>query len=219
MENRTHSQRIAEGIQAEITSGHRVPGSHLNEQEIADHYRVSRTPVREAVRQLASAGLVEVLPRRGAFVTQLPAERLVEMFEAMSVMEGACARLAATRMTEAEKQELVRVHEAYAAFTKQDEWAAYYDASLEFHRLLIRGARNSVLEETAARMFAQLTPYRRSQVNSAHRAKKSFQEHQAVLEAILEGDGDLAESRMREHTGVVGDNAVDLLRVLRNTAS
>ncbi|MEM1113076.1 MAG: GntR family transcriptional regulator [Pseudomonadota bacterium] len=213
-EKLTRSGRIVAEIESEITSGRRAPGSHLNEQEIADRFSVSRTPVREAVRHLASAGLVEVIPRRGAFVARIPATRLIHMFEAMSELEGICARLAARRMRDDEKDELQRVHEAYQQFANREQADRYYDESLQFHRLIFQGSHNEVLSDTALRMFNQLTGYRRSQVNAARRTKTSYAEHEAVLQAILDGDEEEAERRMRAHTAIVGENAIDVIGVL-----
>ncbi|MEM9705831.1 MAG: GntR family transcriptional regulator [Pseudomonadota bacterium] len=210
-ETLTHSDRIVKAIEEEIIAGRRAPGSHLNEQEIADRFEVSRTPVREAMRHLSSAGLVEVQPRRGAFVARIPVTRLIQMFEAMTELEGACARLAARRMRSDEKTELKRVHEACQQLAKSGDADQYYDASLEFHRLIFKGSHNEVLSDVALRLFNQLTGYRRRQLTSGQRTLTSFNEHGAVLEAILDGDGERAEELMRAHTGMVGDNVMDLI--------
>ena len=210
----THSDRIVSALEEEIVSGRRAPGSHLNEQEIADRFQVSRTPVREAVRHLASAGLVEMRPRRGAYVSQIPGARLLQMFEAMTVLEENCARLAARRMRSDEKDRLQRVHDAYASLARGETADAYYDASLEFHRLIFQGSHNEILADHAIKLFNQLAGYRRGQMRNAERAQRSFSEHTAVLEAILAGDSELAAERMRQHTEIVGDKAMDIVELL-----
>ncbi|MEO0612500.1 MAG: GntR family transcriptional regulator [Pseudomonadota bacterium] len=207
----THSDRIVKEIEAEIISGRRAPGSHLNEQEIADRFSVSRTPVREAMRHLSSAGLVDVMPRRGAFVARIPVTRLIQMFETMTELEGVCARLAARRMRADEKRALERIHKAYKKYATNENVDRYYDESLEFHRLILQGAHNNVLSEMATRLFNQLTGYRRRQLSNAQRTQTSFSEHDAVLQAILDGDEAEAERLMRSHTGMVGDNVMDLI--------
>ncbi|MEM9014506.1 MAG: GntR family transcriptional regulator [Pseudomonadota bacterium] len=215
-ETLTHSDRIVKEIEAEIISGRRAPGSHLNEQEIADRFSVSRTPVREAMRHLSSAGLVDVLPRRGAFVARIPVTRLIQMFEAMSELEGACARLSARRMRKDEKSELQRTHDAYKRFAKTETADRYYDESLAFHRLIFRGAHNDVLADMATKLFNQLTGYRRRQLSQSSRTVTSFNEHEAVLQAILDGDEENAERHMRAHTGMVGDSVLDLVGALQD---
>ena len=210
----THSNRIVAALEDEIVSGRCPPGSHLNEQKIADRFKVSRTPVREAVRYLASTGLVEMRPRRGAFVSEVPTVRLLQMFEAMTELEGSCARLAARRMRPQEKEHLSAIHNSYAELACAEHADAYYDASLEFHRLIFLGTHNEFLAEYAVRLFNQLAGYRRGQLRSGERAQHSFREHTAVLEAIIEGDGDLAAERMRQHTEIVGDKAMDIFELL-----
>src|SRR3954447_20599757 len=97
------SERIRVALADDITSGALVPGFTLDEQQIGDRYGASRTPVREAIRQLAAVGLVEMRPRRGAVVAGFTTERIVEMFEMAAEIEAMCVRLAAHRMTPLER--------------------------------------------------------------------------------------------------------------------
>ncbi|MGJ3231086.1 MAG: GntR family transcriptional regulator [Oceanicaulis sp.] len=210
----THAERIARAVSEEIMAGKRTPGSHLSEQELAERFSVSRTPVREAMRQLASAGMIETHPHRGAFVLKVSATHLIALFEAASEIEGVCARFAARRMTEAEKQELKAVHEGYRALADAGQPVDYFEASLEFHRRIFNGSKNAALAEIAAKLFERLTPYRRRQVALTHRTSKSFAEHQAVLDAILASDSERAEQLMRDHTGIVTENVLDILSAI-----
>ncbi|MEM6639877.1 MAG: GntR family transcriptional regulator [Pseudomonadota bacterium] len=210
----TYSERIARVIEEEIISGKRLPGSHLNEQELADQFEVSRTPVREAVRYLASTGLAEMRPRRGAVVAQVPMTRLIQMFEAMSEIEGLCARLAARRIDEAGRERLKKTHEAYARLAQSDDADAYYDASVKFHFAIFAATRNDVLMEMAMRLFRQLNAYRRRQVRQSQRIEHSHNEHEAILAAILAGDEQTAERLMKAHTKVITDNVMDFIRLL-----
>ncbi len=207
----TRTEQIVQEIEEEIISGSRPPGSRLNEREIADRFKVSRTPVREAVRHLASSGLAEMRPRRGAFVTRIPIARLIQMFETMTELEGVCARLAARRMKPAEKKHLERVHKSYEKYTDGKDIARYYQESLEFHRIIFQGTQNQVLCEMATRLYNQLTAYRKQQLSSPRRVLQSYEEHSRVLEAIFASDEALAEELMRSHTHIVGDNVMDLI--------
>src|SRR6516165_1571234 len=105
---------LAEQIEALVLSGELLPGSKLDEQGLAQRFQVSRTPIREALRQLASGGLIELKVNRGAFVAEVTPERLEEMFVAMAEMEATCARLAAMSMTPVERRGLQRLHENMA---------------------------------------------------------------------------------------------------------
>ena len=86
--------------------------SLLDEQQLASRFGASRTPVREALRQLSTSGLVEIRPRRGVFVTRLSPERMMEMFETAAEMEALCVRLATYRMTPLERARIVELHQA-----------------------------------------------------------------------------------------------------------
>lgn len=212
--NHSAADRIYVSLSDEIVSGQLGPGTHLNELELAERFGVSRTPVREAIRQLATADLVVTEPRRGAFVAKIPLQRLLQMFETMAELEGLCARLAARRMTIEEKMELRRVHESYEKYVGRADPTKYFEASLEFHRLIFAGTRNEVLAEIAGSLFDRLIPYRRRQMQSGGRSAQSFAEHGNVLEAIRAGDEVTADRLFRAHAGIVGENVLELLSAL-----
>ena len=92
------SERLRESIEEEIATGKLLPGTRLDEVELATRFGVSRTPIREALRLLLGEGLVETRPQRGAVVAQVTPQRLIEMFEVMAELEAMCARLAARRI-------------------------------------------------------------------------------------------------------------------------
>jgi DNA-binding GntR family transcriptional regulator len=104
------SEQLCDQIEERIATRHYTPGTRLDEQELADEFSVSRTPIREALIQLDAMGLVEMRPRRGAIVTELNHTRMLEMFELMAEIEAMCGRLATRRMTELEQQELLQAH-------------------------------------------------------------------------------------------------------------
>ena len=101
-------------LEQDIVTGALRPGERLDEQSLAARFGVSRTPIREALMQLASAGLIELQPRRGAFVASLSLRDVIERFEVMAALEGACGALAARRITEGERLALLEAHEACA---------------------------------------------------------------------------------------------------------
>src|SRR5690554_6707136 len=105
------SEYLRETIEERIATGEYGPGMRLDESELAEEFGVSRTPIREALIQLDSEGLVEMRPRRGAVVVEVSPQRLCEMFEVMAELEAMCARLAARRLTPADREQLVAVHE------------------------------------------------------------------------------------------------------------
>src|SRR5205085_9812922 len=111
----TRSEKRREAIEENIATGAFPPGMHLDETELAQKFGVSRTPLREALIQLSSMGIVALRPRRGAVVAEVTPQRLLEMFEVMAELEAMCARLAARRMSDADQQELLAAHRACEA--------------------------------------------------------------------------------------------------------
>ncbi len=105
------SDRIRNALTDEIAAGTLVAGASLDEQQLADRFGASRTPVREALRQLAVSGLVEVRARRGVVVARLTAERIMDMFETSAEIEAMCVRLATYRMTPLERSHLIGLHD------------------------------------------------------------------------------------------------------------
>src|SRR5882757_5928982 len=133
---------LAAQIEALVLGGELPPGAKLDEQSLAQRFQVSRTPVREALRQLASSGLIELRPNRGAFVKIVTPEQLEEMFVAMAELEATCARLAAMSMLPVERRSLQRLHEHMAEIAAQNRIQEFVDANEVFHTMIYRGAHN-----------------------------------------------------------------------------
>lgn len=195
--------RLAEEIEHLVLNGELRPGAKLDEQVLAQRFSVSRTPVREALRRLASTGLIDLKPNRGAFVALMTSERLEEMFIAMAELEATCARLAAMSMTPVERRGLQRLHESMGELARHEAVADFVDANDAFHNLIYRGAHNGPLEEMTLGLRRRLAPYRRSQFRTQGRLERSYQEHDAVVKAILVGDPARAHASMLHHVDQV----------------
>lgn len=210
--------RLREALEEEIVEGHLRPGQRLDEASLADRFAVSRTPIREALIQLAASGLVEIKPRRGAFVTLLGPQALVDSFEFMAELEAACARLAARRMTPEDRAALQAAHAACAAAVEAGDPAAYYPANAVFHQAIYAATANRVMAEEARRHQVRLQPYRRLQLRAPRRMDASFAEHEAILAALVAGKGDEAANLLRVHVLVQGERFMSLLRALQAEA-
>lgn len=205
------SEALREAIEEEIATGRLLPGTHLDEIELGQRFGVSRTPIREALSLLAGEGLVEIRPRRGAVVAQLTPQRLVEMFEVMAELEAMCARLAARRMTEDDLVAIESAHEQCRAAAERRDSDAYYYGNEAFHGAIYRASHNAFLCEEALSLQRRLRPYRRLQLRVRHRVPRSFSEHQAVLDALREGDAERAVEAIRGHVLVQGERFADLV--------
>ena len=193
------SDRIRNALTDAISSGELAPGTTLDEQQLADRYGASRTPVREALRQLATSGMVEVRPRRGVIVRHVTADEVMDMFETMAELEAVCVRLATYRITPLERSRLLRIHEASEAAVEQDDIDAYDALNREFHEAIYRAAHNDFLADQAIAVRTRLNAFRRMQLRQARRLASSRAEHDAVMQAIAEGNGEEAGRRMRAH--------------------
>ena len=210
--------RLAEDLrcrlETEIFSGALVPGERLDEMGLARRFGVSRTPVREALMQLASSGLVEMRPRQGAVVATITVQNLLQMFEVMAELEAMCARLAARRTTPEERDRIQAAHEACKRCASDRNPIDYYEANRTFHEALYAGAHNQYLEDSTRSLRNRLNAYRRFQLHQGGRVAQSLAEHEAVVEAILAGDAEAAENAMRAHVTIQGDVFTDLISLL-----
>jgi DNA-binding GntR family transcriptional regulator len=155
--------------------------------------------VREALRQLAVSGLVEIRPRRGVLVTRLTPERIMDMFEAMAEIEAMCVRLATHRMTPLERSRLIQLHQDSLAMIEAGDVDAYDAFNREFHERLYDATHNSFLAEQARTTRTRLNAFRRTQLRQDDRISRSREEHAGIMAAIAEGDGEAAARRMRAH--------------------
>ena len=213
------SRRVCDAIEDDILTGKLPPGAKLDEARLCARFEVSRTPIREALRHLAERGMVELIRNRGAFVAEMSLAQLVEMFEVMAALEGTCGRLCARRVTAELKHDLEAGHEACAAATRQGDADEYYYANEAFHDVIYRGCQNRFLADEAGALRRRLQAYRRMQLRFPKRIRDSFDEHQGIVDAILTGDGALAEERLRNHVLIQGERFTDFVALLGSAAT
>jgi len=179
------------------------PGAPLDESDIARRFSVSRTPVREALRQLVVSGLVEARPHRGAVVARPTIERLAGMFEAMAELEAICAGLAAERMTPIERHQLEAVHEELRVLSHAGNPDRFHAVNERFHNSIYVGSQNAYIAEMTLATRVRVQPFRRAQFRNLGRLAKSHAEHDRVVVAIMRGDKAGAASAMRDHIELV----------------
>lgn len=216
IDHRTRTDRLADQIADAILDGSLEPGARLDELSLAERFGVSRTPVREALRQLAASGLIITRPRRGAVVATATGEQLKALFVAMGEIEATCARLSALSMTPLERRALGALSERMGALSRTGDHDAYLDANQTFHTCIYRGSHNPVLEDFATGLRRRLAPFRRAQFRTPGRLQKSHEEHTAVVAAILRGDATAAHAAMIHHVTFV-EIAFDELAKEHNT--
>jgi len=212
----THSETVRIGVENDIFTGRLGPGAAVDEETLSRRFAVSRTPVREAIFQLVHAGLLEKQSRQGATVAKLELRKLVHMFETISELEGLGARLAARRMTTAERRALEENHAAAEAAMAADDEDEYAALGRRFHALIMAGSHNDVLIEMTARLATQVIPYRRFQLRRTGRVSDNQSDHDVVVRAIVEGRADEAYELMKRHGAVQGDVLADYISLSEN---
>lgn len=219
--NKTKQYRtdeIAKWIRDEIEAGTFPPGARLEEKPLSERFGVSKTPIREALIQLSSVGLVELRQRRGAIVTVLSVDQVISMFEVMTELESMSAKLAATRMSQSDREELVKIHRRSEAFVAKEDFGKYDAINKEFHELIYRGSCNDYLEANVKDVRSRLRVYRRYPFTKAGRIRQSFSDHGQIVDAILKGDGETAGAAMRDHISIGGRVFADLVAEMRRQA-
>lgn len=180
----------------EIRLGQLPPGARLRETELAERLGISRTPVREAIRQLEADGLVTHQARQGATIRNLDYAEVIELYEMRSVLEGTAARLAARVAQRVELIELTELNDALAASAPG---AAAQELNRQFHRTLLDAARNRFLIKTMSALQKTLLILGPSTLAEPARPEAAAAEHARVIAALAAHDADAAEAAMRAH--------------------
>ena len=198
--------QIFNEIRENILAGVYAQGEELKEATIGTKLGVSRTPVREALRQLELEGLVEIIPNRGARVTGISQKDVSDIYQIRYRLEGLAARWAAERISEqeiAELEEVVFLSEFHLKNAKQEQMARLDG---KFHEIIYHAAASRMLEHVLGDFHHFVKAARSLSVREGSRAKESVQEHKAILEAIKERDGNRAEKLANEHILHVMEN-------------
>ncbi|MEO1140007.1 MAG: GntR family transcriptional regulator [Pseudomonadota bacterium] len=216
--DKKRSDIIAETLESLIFDGTFADGQRLDEVQLATQFAVSRTPIREALQRLSQSGLVDQQPRRGVFVRQPGPVELIEMFEVMAELEAICARLATSRISDDALANLHAINDRCKAANKAQDADGNYQENERFHATLYRQAGNAFLEQECLRLQRRLRPFRRLQLRWRGRMAQSVAEHDAILKAIEDGDGELAAQLLRQHVAVQGERFHRLMSSLKTAA-
>jgi len=202
---------IVLSIEREILSGTLAPGQRIDEVAIAESFNVSRTPVREALLELAAGGLVEQRAHRGSFVIDVTLEEIFDVYEVLAELKGLCARLAARRMEATERRELMQLHEQMGALLGSSDRERYIELDNEFHGMLVHAARNATLKEQLSACLKRIAPVRRTSMEMLRDMREAHAEHGAMVEAITAGNAEEAKRIMIGHVSLRAEQAKDLI--------
>lgn len=195
----TLHQRIATHLRELLTQGTLKPGSKLNERELCEMLRVSRTPLREAIRLLAAEGLVVLEPGRGAFALALSDADIAHTFDVVASLEGLAGALAAQHITDEELAELRALQlEMEAAFERRD-LPTYYRLNAQVHDLVSEAARNPVLRDTWKQVNSRMHTLRFRSNQDETKWANALREHAQILAALQKRDAVAVRQLLEAH--------------------
>ncbi|MBY6187441.1 GntR family transcriptional regulator [Marinobacter hydrocarbonoclasticus] len=207
----TLAERTLAELQRAIVHGELAPGSKINEQELAARYGVSRGPLREALQRLEQRRLVERVPHVGASVVRLTPDKLHDLYQVRAELEAMACRLAAKNITPAQIDALTDLLDRQEVVFSQTPLPPFQD-DIDFHFGLIQASGNTTLITTlTGDLYHQLQMYR-YQCSSGRRPLEALAQHRRILEAVAQGDGELAALLMRRHIEAGARHTAQVLR-------
>ena len=191
--------QVAERLRVLIDSGELAPGTRLNEIELCNTMGVSRTPLREAIRSLATEGLIELQPNRGAIVSVVSQEDVTEILPIMASLEGLGGRLAAMHMDQSKIAQVRKIHDQMIAHYKNNEVAEYFETNRLIHELITEGSGNQTLVDTINSLSAKVRRARFTAQMSKESWAKAVSEHEEMIAALEAQDPDRLEAILVQH--------------------
>ncbi len=190
-------EAVAERLRERIFARALEPGSWIDEQKLAAEFGISRTPMREALKVLAVEGLVTMKLRRGAYVTEVSADDLAQVYHLLALLESDAAAQVAAAATPAQRAELQAIHDRLETQVRQRD--AFFATNEQFHLALLRIAGNRWAQQIVADLRKVMKLNRQLSLLKQGRLEDSLAEHRAVMAAIARRDADAARTLMRAH--------------------
>lgn len=205
----TLREKILEHIRDAIISGIMKAGSRVSEPELADRYGISRTPIREAFRQLESEGYLTVIPRRGAIVREFTQKDVEDFYAIKSILEGYAARQACLRLTNKELERFEINNRKLAELAKSGDFKAFFKLHNEFHEMFIKAADNEKLRELITSVVTRFQRLRFMSLSLPGRMNIAVQEHEKIIDAFRRKDAEAAEMLVRKNAEYGGRVLID----------
>jgi DNA-binding GntR family transcriptional regulator len=209
---RSLHDEVAGRLRTMLVEGRIAPGAKLNERELCELLKVSRTPLREGIKRMAAEGLVDLLPNRGAVAVKLSETDVLHSFEVLANLEGLSGELAARRISDFEIAQLKALHyEMLATFARQD-LAGYYRLNAQIHTAINEAARNPVLTRSYREINARVQSLRFRTNQNELKWKLAVKEHEQMLAALEARDSGALRAILIEHLLHKRDTVLELMR-------
>ena len=206
-----HDQ-VVQRLRTLLVEGRIAPGAKLNERELCEALHVSRTPLREAIKRLASEGLVDLLPNRGAVAVRLDEADVEHAFEVLAELEGLSGERAAARASDAEIAEIQALHYEMRACHARQDLSGYYRVNAAIHAAINRAARNPVLTQTYQHLNARVQSLRFRTNQDSVKWQHAVHEHETMVQALLDRDGATLRRVLVQHLHHKRDAVLQLMR-------
>ena len=191
--------KVFSKIREDILAGNYREKDELKEAAISKALGVSRTPVREALRQLELEGLVSIIPNKGAYVNGITAKDIYDIYVIRSYLEGLCAKWACEHITKEQTEELEEIIYLSEFHIKKEHWEQIFELDTRFHLSLYKACGSKILEHILSDYHHYVERVRKNTLASRERALTASEEHKAILEAVLNKDEERAEKIANEH--------------------
>jgi DNA-binding GntR family transcriptional regulator len=195
----TLRESILETIRGAIISGTLKPGEKVAEPELAERFGISRTPIREAFRQLESEGYLSVVPRKGAVVISFSQRDVEEFYAIKSILEGYAARKACEKLAPRDIEKLQSINDKLQLLAEENDIRNFFKVHNSFHDLFIKAADNEKLTELITTLVGRFQRLRIASLSLPGRMELSVKEHQKIIDAFRDGNADLAENLVRSN--------------------
>jgi DNA-binding GntR family transcriptional regulator len=201
LESKPLREKIADKIRADIIKGAHVDGERLVEPKLAKSLGISRTPIREALRQLETEGFIEIVPRKGAVVKALTIKDIDDLYAVKASLEGLAARQATQNLHEKDIEKLRKINEKFRdiAYENPNVMDEYLKYNVDFHNIFIAGSENKKIVEILDGLSKNFQRLKTVLVSNRERAKHAVAEHKEIIDAFASGNPDLAEQKVRWH--------------------
>lgn len=200
---------VYDELKRQILIGEIQPGTRMMEVELADDMGVSRTPIREAIRKLEKEGLVTIEPRRGAYASDICIKDMIDVLEVRQFLEGMAAGMAASNITEDQKQELEKVTEKYKKAIEAEDTDEIIKYDELFHKLIVNASGNQTMVQIVSQVQELALRFRYIYYDDFSRYKSMPAEHMSIEDAIFSGDSLKARSIAEHHVAQLKDFVIE----------
>lgn len=192
-------REVADRIGDLIEQGELAPGDRISEKQLCDRFGVSRTPLREALKVLASEGLIELLPNRGARVVRLTMKMVKDTYDLMAALEGLSGELACQRITQHEVDAIRQLHDSMLLHYQERNLMAYFQVNQQIHESILAASDNGVLQEMYSNLSQRVKRVRYSKKMTERFWSQAVQDHECMMAALDQRDGKQLGQILRDH--------------------